>query len=322
MSSNTAPWLQIRLVRSRTIIEHETPYTRKFTEEITILNTSVSDVNNIPFPLPDFRHGLQIIDSDNSMISFYSRNEIDVLMATLERPLHETLERQLTENYLVWIHLPIARAIKPNELRTIRFIWKDPETAKNPIRSIFDIAQFSDTYVKGDHPLETFVLTYPPKDFDINICKKETKATDLETKEEVTIDHYTEKDSSFKNDRITIKNSGNSISMRLPAKNNLYKISVNYQIKLSRLDRWGWRVFLPFTALALLAMVIIPSTSYASIISLNKESLIGIGGAVVTVAATLIILSNNPLLRRTRGLLFTHIILGIILIIRSGVLSQ
>lgn len=320
-SNTNAPWLQTRLVRSRMIIEHDTPYVRKFTEEIIVLNTGSSDVRDLPIPLTDFKHGLQVLDYDNSVLSYYSRTEIEQVISTLERPVYEIIERQLTEGFLLWLHLPEKNMIKSNEVRTIRLVYRDPESAKIPTDSLFDNAEFGQTIIKHVHPDETFLVIYPPKDFVIDICKKETNVKDLENKSDIVIDYCNLDNSSFKSNDVTINNKATALSARFPAKENPYKVYLNYQIKLSFLERWIWRIVLPVSGLLLLGLIIWPSTSYAVEMPIKSDIMIGIGSAVTSVSGAMIALLNNPLVRRTRTILFVHIGLSIFLIIRAGGLT-
>lgn len=100
MSQNTQPptsnpiskqdLFNLHPIRHHEIIEHVTPYERHHTKEITILNSGSSNLVDVLLPSSEFLHGLKVLDGDDSLLSFYSSEEIQKNGAIISENFVET----------------------------------------------------------------------------------------------------------------------------------------------------------------------------------------------------------------------------------------
>lgn len=172
------PWLKLKPIRSRTLIEHSSPDTRQFTEEIALINQSSETVKNFPLTLPEFRDGLKVLDEDSSTLSFYSRSEIVNIIKNYTPRLKSAIEEQLNSDkaFLLWISLPKSKEIKQNELRTIKLVFYSTRKQMEAEYSSFSIAEYIEKLSIpgiGKGPEYFYFITAPP-DYAIEVVQKET----------------------------------------------------------------------------------------------------------------------------------------------------
>lgn len=321
------PWAQLRPIRVRVTLEHLTPFDRQYTKEIVVINSGATDVDEMLIPLPEFLHGLKVLDEDNSILSFYSNAEIENKIMNYDRDLRENIRHQLDEVYLLWIRLPNNKIIRSEEIRTIRLVYSDSMGAKMTT-SIFDIPQYDDNIFSPDNTVEEYYFITPPKDFRIEMVKSETYAFTEPIRpedglpEKVDIKYLENPSpSDFKDDCIDIKNNDSFITARFPNRDLPYKVKLNYQIKLPKIEHNIWSIVLPVAAVLLGLLAIISYLQIQSLL-LGSGVLLAIGGSVSSVCGALIALITNPLIRRTRALLFIHLGLAIIIMLSSAASVQ
>jgi len=306
-------------------IEHTTPYDRKYVKEIVVLNNGAEPVNEIVVSLPEFLNGLQVIDEDNSMLSFYSNDEIRNNIMNYDLDLHNRITQQLEELYLLWIRLPDDNKIQPNEIRTIRLVYSDAGDVEKVRTSIFDIPKYDDNIYSPEFHMEQYYFISAPKDFVIEVITTETVAytvplQDDQMPEKIEIKYLKDPSSTtdFKGQCIDIRNHDSFVTARFPNRDTPYSLKLFYQIKLPKTERYVWRTVLPVVGVMLAYLAFVPFLPFPPPTFLSSSTLLAIGGAVSSVSGALIALISNPLIRRTRLFLFIHLGLSILIMLGSG----
>lgn len=317
-------WMDLQPMKNRIWIDHITPSDRQITEEIIVRNTSDEDIMDFPIPLPEFRHGLVVLDEDEARLSFYSREEIHTMIKEYSKDIQSTIEHQLDEGYLVWIRLPETRPIHINELRSIRLrYWGSGPSNPSKIKlSIFDIRQYLDYLGKGEEvQRETSYFIRAPKDCNLKIVKKYTQAYEIKSGKRLDISHEQIGTPNLKKPIVIMETAG-CISVVLPAQALPYMFQLAYQVILPRLERAIWSTILLISATFVGLLIVFPTipfiSSIYSALSLSLESiaaLAAIGGGAVT---ALIALINNPLIVRTRLYLLLLFFAILVLLVWHG----
>ena len=145
-------------------LEHSTPYDRQFIEEVTVAHRGKNQANEILMPINDFRHGLKILDQDDSLLSYYSVGTIRERIAEYSSQIRNRIEMRLDSGYLLWIRLPDSNPIGPKEIRTLRMFYSDPEFSNIKRYSLFNIPYFVDSILKFVDPIEVYYFINVPKD--------------------------------------------------------------------------------------------------------------------------------------------------------------
>ena len=94
-------WLEFVPIRIKMTLEHSTPYDRQFIEEVTVAHRGKNQANEILIPINDFRHGLKILDQDDSLLSYYSVGTIRERIAEYSSQIRNRIEMRLDSGYLL-----------------------------------------------------------------------------------------------------------------------------------------------------------------------------------------------------------------------------
>jgi hypothetical protein len=76
LTDSLLSWHKAKVVRNKFIVDHNDTDDTKYIEDISIINEGDRDVVNLPLKLHSWLHGLEILDNDDSRISYYSKRQI------------------------------------------------------------------------------------------------------------------------------------------------------------------------------------------------------------------------------------------------------
>ena len=114
------PLQSVRVIRYRVFVEHEDPFTARFTVEYTL-------VNNLPFPvrflylnLQRNIMGLEVRDDEDRVLRFLTRQELRKIFG------EDVIDKQ-NEFYVV---VDLAKELRPGEGKVLRFVSTEEITTK------------------------------------------------------------------------------------------------------------------------------------------------------------------------------------------------
>lgn len=257
MSSTTSNGL--RIIRQRIFIKHTSPEEREIVDEITILNESDGDIENIFLFRKDFMVGLKILDSTDEEIPFYTNEQVrDVLSRPgktilgtptyVNAPILQTMKKR--EIFALWIKLNKSNLIKSAELKIIKLSYRNKtkpmklnflDTFYNH-KFLFNIPRFRtlNTKLKSDEYDTFYIITAPEGfklDYEINknvIIKDDGQQIPLNEKNGVHT-NYDEKTFSLRMPSLGEKNEFDMVYDIIPSDNErwFYAITVFSMIGLS-----------------------------------------------------------------------------------------
>lgn len=213
------------IIRERWIISHKTYFEKEVETELTILNDSEHNYDDIFIVCERFMPALKILNSNNKELVLYTNED---MRQFLKRRTDDTAAKLLDglnkrEYYMLWIKLP--NELKVGESEIIKLKYRDNQVIKNAYSKsrMYSIPKFIYSYkfAEGKGTMhETFYIVSAPEDNTIEYEIK--KITVLEGNVHRTL---TDKDGLHQN------NYGHSISIRIPPLINEVNFEINYYIK-------------------------------------------------------------------------------------------
>lgn len=323
-SLNGPEWLDLRIIRNRFLIQFEDPFSRKVTEEITLLNVGSEDIIEFPLPLPDYKNGLSILDEDGSIIAFLPRSEILTKLQNYDEEIQNALNLQMRTNNLLWIILSSNRRILSNETRIIRLLYSpsEPDIPSIQTISFFTIPTYGEAHGKGSNDTyETFYFIQPPKNFVVELIRGRTEAYDINGNRQ-HIQFYDDYNKPRLDDDIISVVSRNSfINIRLSVRNESYDIKIFYKILLCKKEHLLWNISLPLSWF-LSIILILNAYHFIQFIPLNSTIVSTVSTITSAIPIALIALINNPLITRTRFFLLINIVLSVWFLFASHSFSE
>jgi hypothetical protein len=289
-----------------------------------------------------YTNPLRILDEDDSILSFYPREEIFPLLENFQGKVKEQIKKQLEDGYLVWLRLPKNKPIRKGDMRSIRLCYWGSGLG-NPIKiksSMFDIQQYSE-YLANSLGIETSYFISAPKDCNVEIVRNDTYVVDIDTHEDVEINYAQNPATPFDEPAtkkvsgvaIIISNEPHYISVYIRQQKNLepaaYIFQMVYQVKLPKNESLIWRIAIPTSTVFLIGLILsgfLPKTATNSFfcmvtsmisIQLSKESIMTVGLVAGASIGALIALKNDPMIARTRAILFFQMLLIVIVILMA-----
>ena len=94
------------ILRERVFFDHESPTKRTITDEITLLNSSSSEIPSIFILKTEFMLGLKIYDENNQELAFHTNQLTKDLIKELKEDKELLDEINTQKSFIIWIRLP------------------------------------------------------------------------------------------------------------------------------------------------------------------------------------------------------------------------
>jgi hypothetical protein len=339
LADHVKPWESLRIIRSTRKLSFTKSIDSEYVEEVVLRNEGNEKIFDFPLPINDYRHRVEISDEENVTLSLKSRHQITQELDTLSGEVRLRLGFQLENEYLLWIVLPNNRPIEPSDTRIVHI--KYYYTAEPTIKKSSSFS-FPKYLIKGRtdfYPLSIYITcpaglqlkvnrsescAYTEDEISqfqnrydvhaINLCAYRSDLTNL-------IEHVTTPNIPRNvTHRISTFNFSNLISFVIPSDLPRTQYNLSFNIEIPTNDQIKWKVGIG-ASIPLLFTIVTLLLFYPVIFNiLGSEKapiLVGLGTALVTVIASIITLSKNSLLNKTRVLLGIPLGLSILIIFLS-----
>lgn len=311
MSSTVTPQERLQVIRDRFIVRHVSPFVREITNEITLLNLTDTDAENIVLYRTSFMPGLEITDNDGTFLAYRPNEHTRILLEELAMrdDSYKSIKEDMDSHrkYVVWVDLPADNPIKPKDTRIIRLHYYDDS---DPVvlrwyNSIFSIPRYevSKTTPTSER-YDTHYLIQAPEGF---LLKVNTGAASSGKK------------TLSREDGFYLTKTDRLISVRLPhLEDKEVAFLLEYDVVLENAERVFLKavvaVIFGLSALILaLSLNAIPSILLwgKDATNLLQKGSDVIGTGVFVAASAILGLLTNPLAHRTKVWLFIALMMVI-----------
>lgn len=279
--------------RLRIFLKHQSPFEREIIEEISIENDSDLDLIDLIFPLTNFKMGLKVYNADGYELPYLPKEQIKSLIEELDDDeLFENMDRWI-KGAVLWIKLPLNRAIKPNELRIIKLNYKDNRKLKSKFLSCFNIPNIIENkQIRKEDGFDTFYIIEIPEKYNIKLDMKNTRGI-ANLYENIT---------------------DSLVSLRIPYKAGSYKLEFSYQITLPIIEEVFWKLLLLFLVFFTMAPILYHYQDI-SILPIAFSNYSTLTPVVISVCLLVLKITSEPIINRIKNLSLLFLFVNLICLI-------